>query len=229
MYTSKIIKIIELAEKTLAIQLTKPSEYIFEAGQFFQIYIKDKNNNLLSRYFSICSAPADSILEFATRLTGSDFKQALLNKKIGDEIEFTKALGKFTLPENKLKPTVFLTGGIGITPFLSMLRELRNQGFDRKIYLFYSNKSTESTAYLKEIKEIANNNFELIMTMTNDPTWLGNTGYINEDIIIKNVDNFLEANYLIAGPPAMVKAMIELTKQIKITTNQVQSEEFSGY
>ena len=224
----KIISIDQIADNTVKVQYKKPTNYNFEAGQFSQYYLTD-GDKIYNRHFTISSAPHEKHLEFATRLSASDFKTKLQKVTVGDEIEISQAIGKFVLHENKKVPAVFITGGIGITPFISMLRQIQHDDWDRQITLIYSNRSQSSAAYLSELQAINNPNFKLILNMTNDKKWEGYNGLIDQAMLEKEISNLTEPIYYTAGPPVMVEAMIKLLQNLNIEKEKIKYEEFFGY
>jgi ferredoxin-NADP reductase len=96
------------------------------------------------------------------------FKRSLKKVPLGTEVRIGPAMGSFTLHKNSAKAAVFLAGGIGITPFLSILRQANHDRLPHKLYLFYSNRRPEDTAFLEALQllERSNPNFLLICTMT---------------------------------------------------------------
>ena len=139
--------------------------------------------------------------------------------------------GTFTLPKEKKIPLVFIAGGIGITPFISMLRYINEQKLNYKITLLYSNRNKESTAFFKELEEIArkNKNIRIILTMVEDPEWQGETRMIDAKLL---KDYFPETNrniYMIAGPPGMVKAVADVLRKLGVDSENILLDNFAGY
>jgi ferredoxin-NADP reductase len=174
-------------------------------------------------------------LLFATRITSSAFKKSLKELSGGETITIEKPLGHFTLPEDASTPLVFVAGGIGITPFRSMIRYVSDAQTKHAITLFYSNRMPEVTAFLDELKSIADSNdsIEVVPTMTNmdnsSMQWGGLTGRINTSMIKDNYKEWDNAVYYIAGPPKMVDGVKGVIMNMHITKERIHIEKLTGY
>ena len=119
---------------------------------------------------------------FATRMRDTAFKRSLKKVPLGTEVKIDSPMGSFTLHKNSAKPAVFLAGGIGITPFLSIVRQADHDRLPHKLYLFYSNRRPEDAPFLDALQtlERRNPNFQLVCTMTemskSKKEWKGETG-----------------------------------------------------
>lgn len=224
----------EIADNTFAFYFKKPPGFQFKAGQFIGITLIDpvdtdaKGNR---RNFTIASAPYEEDLMIATRMRDSAFKR---NLKVGSELKLQGPFGKLTLAGIS-GPVVFLTGGIGITPFRSMALQAAYEQLPNQIYLFYSNRRPEDAAFLKELQDLEkrNPNYKFIATMTgmdkSKHSWQGETGYINQNMLAKSLHLQSSPVYYIAGPSAMVKAMLQMLKQNQVDDQYIRIEEFPGY
>jgi ferredoxin-NADP reductase len=143
--------------------------------------------------------------------------------------------GSLILHRNGSKPAVFLAGGIGITPFRSMAREAAAQKLPHQIYLFYSNRRPEDSAYLNELQELAKQNprFHLFATMTgmekSAAAWSGETGMLTMDKLRTHLPAVNGPIYYVAGPPAMVAAMRQLLIAGGLDEDDLRTEDFAGY
>lgn len=136
------------------------------------------------------------------------------------------------LPKDTSRPLVMLAGGIGITPFISMIKQATEQKSAQKIYFFFSNKTKADAPFFAEIEALKqqNPNFEFIPTMTEtDPTWTGETGYITKEMISKYVTSFENTVFYFAGPPSFADAMQKLLDDAGIDPLFIKSEGFDGY
>ena len=168
----------------------------------------------------------------ATRLRDSAFKRSLAELAVGADVEVEQPKGNFLLPEDASQPYVFIAGGIGITVFRSMLRYIAEEGLPHRVTLVFSNRDRESTAFLDELQELesALPNLRLVLTMTDDPDWEGETRRIDAEMLRDHLDGELDAfTYLIAGPPTMVEAIEEILSGEGVPEDQVRPERFSGY
>src|SRR5712692_1601326 len=168
---SRLLSRVEVAEGTMAFHFEKPSQFDFKPGQSADVTLPnppetDSEGN--TRTFSIASSPFENQLMFATRMRATAFKRSLKKVPLGTEVKIDSAMGSFTLHKNSAKPAVFLAGGIGITPFLSIVRQADHDRLLHKLYLFYSNRRPEDAPFLEALQmlEKSNPNFKLIGTMT---------------------------------------------------------------
>jgi ferredoxin-NADP reductase len=237
-YTTRLKNRTEVAEGTMAFYFEKPRDFRFLPGQFADLTLIDAPENDAEgnrRTFSIASAPHEEALMFATRMRDTAFKRVLRTLPIETELQLEGPFGMMTLDKEESRPAVFLAGGIGITPFRSMILEAAQRKWARRLWLFYSNRRPEDAPFLRELAEAQkdNPNYKLIATMT-DPeksrqTWRGETGYINIAMLVRYLGELTSAIYYTAGPPAMVGAMLEMLGKGGVKMNQIRSEEFSGY
>jgi ferredoxin-NADP reductase len=234
----KLIRREEVAEGTIAFFFEKPEGFQFRAGQFLRFSLidppeTDEEGN--SRTFSVASAPHEADLMIATRMRDTAFKRVLKSTPLGSEIEIKGPYGKMTLHEDAARPAVFLTGGIGITPFRSLAIEAAAAKLTHRLHLFYSNRRPEDAAFLDELTALSNrnSNYTFIPTMTgaagSKVTWNGETGYINAEMLARFVDDMKAPIYYIAGPPGMVNAMRTTLAEAGVDEAAVRAEEFAGY
>jgi ferredoxin-NADP reductase len=113
-----------------------------------------------------------------------------------------------------------------------MLRYMAEEGLPHRVTLVYSNRDVESTAFLGELNELekANPNLRLVLTMTDDPGWDGESRRIDAAMLRDHLGDDLGAyTYLIAGPPGLVEAMEKMLADAGVPEEQVRPEQFSGY
>jgi ferredoxin-NADP reductase len=188
-----------------------------------------------SRTLTLASAPHEAELMIATRLSNSAFKGALDTLPIGSVVRLNGPKGEMTLHEDPARPAVFLAGGIGVTPFLSIAKDAASRKLPHRITLFYSNRGLNDAAFLSDLQKLekANPNFRLIAAITEPPAtgqaWSGEPGLINQEMLQRHVPDTRAPIYYFAGPPAMTSAMREMLKKMGIAERDTRSEEFYGY
>jgi ferredoxin-NADP reductase len=124
---------------------------------------------------------------------------------------------------------VFLAGGIGITPFVSMVRDAAHRRLPHRITLFYANRRPQDAAFLGEL-ERSRPNYRLISAMSEPPAgWKGETGFIDGAILRRHLTDPLKPVYYFAGPPAMAMAMQSMLAELGVADADMRSEEFYGY
>ena len=235
---SKLIRREEIAEGTIAFHFEKPSGFAFKAGQSADVTLIDPPDTDAegnTRTFSIASPPFENELVFTTRMRDTAFKRSLKKVPLATEVQIGSAAGSFTLHKNRAKPAVFLAGGIGITPFLSMVRQADHDRLPHKLYLFYSNRRPEDAAFLNTLQtlEKANPNFRLICTMTemskSKKEWKGETVLIDKEMLSRHLGVLQGPIYYIAGPPSMVAATRQTVVGAGVEEDDTRAEEFAGY
>jgi ferredoxin-NADP reductase len=228
----------EVAEGTVAFFFEKPDGFQFTAGQFLRFSLIDPpetDDEGNSRTFSIASAPHEADVMIATRMRDTAFKRVLRSMPLGSEIEVKGPYGKMTLHEDASRPAVFLTGGIGITPFRSISLEAAAAGRNHRLQLFYSNRRPEDAAFLDQLSELqkSNSSYQFIPTMTaaagSTLPWAGETGYINAEKLARFVADLTAPIYYIAGPAGMVNAMRVALADAGVDEAAIRAEEFAGY
>lgn len=237
-HMSSLIRREQIAEGTMAFHFAKPADFKFRAGQAIDVTLinpSETDGEGNTRAFSIASAPFDADLMIATRMRDTAFKRVLGLGPEGLEVKIEGPSGSFALHRKAEKPAVFLAGGIGITPFVSIIRQATHDSAPHQMYLFYSNRRPEDTAFLDVLTQAAaqNPNFHLIATMTevdkSQHAWTGATGFINKDMLTKHMPGLQGPIYYIAGPPAMVAAMRRMLIEAGVDEDDIRTEEFSGY
>jgi ferredoxin-NADP reductase len=211
-------------------------EVDFRPGQYFWVTLLDPpydDEKGPRRHISVVTSPTErGVLGLCTRLRDSAFKRSLAELPVGREVDVEEPKGSFVLPEETDEPYVFVAGGIGITVFRSMLRYIGEKGLPHRVTLLYSNRDRESAAFLVELQELerTNPNFRLVATMTDDPGWEGETRRIEAGFLRDHLGEDLAAyRYMVAGPPAMAEAMVELLESVGVPEDRVRSDSFSGY
>jgi ferredoxin-NADP reductase len=227
-----------LCAGTTAFYFEKPEPFEFQAGQFFNITLLNPNETDLegsTRALSIASAPHEPNLMVAMRLRTSAFKRGLNSLPLGTELLLQGPFGSMTLPRNTTRPAVRLAGGIGITPFRSLIWSAAESFSPRRILLFYSVRVPEEAAFLEELREMEQHNmrYKFICTVTQPERtrmlWRGETGRISISLLSKWILDVTVPIYYIAGPPGMVTGVRQMLIGAGIAEEDIRAEEFYGY
>jgi ferredoxin-NADP reductase len=216
-------------------RLSRPGDLSFRAGQFFQVTLP-VNGVEQSKYFSFSNAPTEQdYIEFTKKMTGSEFSKALESLKIGDRVKVKMPLGSFVLDEAASKQA-FLSGGIGITPIRSMLKDAFDRHLAFNAVLFYSNRSPEDIIFKEELETMAKDHKNLRVVLSLDTTeacpvgWKGKCGFISAAMIQEELPDYAERIFYVCGPPVMVKSLVSLLEdQLKIPAAKIKRENFAGY
>ena len=231
----KLIKKETIAEGTMAFHFSKPDGFEFRAGQFADFTLidppeTDAEGN--TRGFSLVQATFEPDLVVATRMRDTAFKRVLKNLPIGAEVKLDAPYGDFRLHNDKLKPAVFLIGGIGVTPVHSMIAQATHDKTGHKITLLHASRAPVDLPLKTNFEQLAkdNPNFTYVPTVE-APTdqWQGERGRVSAEMIKKYVPNLNTPIYYLSGPEGMVKAMRTLLVELKVDEDNIRTEEFTGY
>jgi ferredoxin-NADP reductase len=176
------------------------------------------------RWFTVASAPFEGEVMITTRLTapkGSTFKSALQALKIGDTIQADGPEGDFVVGDQSA-PYVFIAGGIGITPFHSILKEADRAGVKLKATLIYGNRD-KNIVFKDELDAFASRNPGLAVHYLVDPE------RINEESVKKLVPDLSVPLFYVSGPEPMVKAIAEMLEKIGVPKERLKLDDFPGY
>ncbi len=209
-------------------------EVDFRPGQYFWLTLDPPHDDEKGprRHFSVVTSPNErGVLGLYTRLRDSAFKRSINELPVGSEVEVEEPKGSFLLPEETDERFVFIAGGIGITVFRCMLCYIAEEQLQHRVTLVYSNRDRESAAFLTELLELeqGNPNLQLVLTMTDDPAWEGESRRSDAELLHDHLGDELQSStYLIAGPPAMVDGVGTL-QAAGVPEEHVRPDRFSGY
>lgn len=222
----------------MAFHFERPPGFAFQAGQNALLTLVDPpevDAEGPSRTFTLASAPYEPDLLIATRMRNTAFKRALKTAAPGLPVELDGPSGALVLHEDASRPAVFLAGGIGITPFLSMARHAAHARLPHRIHLFYGNRRPEDAAFLAELTELQNLNprYRLVAAMSEPEKsaqrWKGERGFVDRAMLERHLPDLRAPIYYFAGPPAMAMAMGQMLSGLGIAGADMRSEEFYGY
>ena len=234
----KLVSRQDVAERTTAFRFEKPPNWTFKAGQYLEMTLlepseTDAEGN--TRAFSMASAPHEDTLMVATRMRDTAFKRVLKRMPLGSAVKIEGPSGDLTLHNDVTRTAVFLAGGIGITPFRSIVFRAAKEKLPHRIFLFCSNRRPEDAPFLGELQalEKENANYKLIASMTemakSHRPWNGETGLIDEEMLARYLKDAISPIYYVAGPPEMVKGLCTTIAEAGVDDHNIRAEEFAGY
>jgi ferredoxin-NADP reductase len=238
-FTLPFIKKEKVAKDTYSFYFDRSKvDFDFIPGQYLRMILPHKNadDRGTSRYFTIASSPhIKDVVMFTIRIFDSSFKQALYDLKSGDEVEFFGPMGWFLLPKDEEMEKVFIAGGIGVTPFHSLLHFLHDKELTQPITLFVSFKTKEEIVFHDELQAIAKKNkkIRVIYTLTQeqagDVYWSGEIGRVSEAMFKKHLSDIQKPVYYVVGSPKMVEETKGFLLELGIDEEKIQLEDFTGY
>jgi ferredoxin-NADP reductase len=237
-YLAKLCHRRTVAAGTMAFHFDKPAGLTFTPGQFVELTLlhrSDPDPAQMTRALSIASAPHEATLMVATRLRPTAFKRELQQMPIGTAVQIEGPFGNLVLHSDQTRPAVFLAGGIGITPFRSMVFHAAMQRSPQRLVLFYSNRKPEDAPFLDELLALQEKNpqYVFVGTMTEPEqsalSWNGETGYLTAALLSKQLADIPSPTYYVVGPPGMVTALRTVLKEIQVHDRDIRTEKFVGY
>lgn len=184
----------------------------FTAGQFTEITIEGVGKH----WFTISSDPGDKEISITTRLTGSDYKNALDNLKKGDSVGFAEPMGDFVLPVDNTTPILMVAAGIGITPFLSILKDQKKNPSDRNLNLIYASRSNEDFLDISIFSYLLNSYKKITGSLT------------SKDILIE-ANKLTDPYIYISGPEPLVEKLVKDLLDNNFPDDQIIADYFPGY
>lgn len=215
---------------TMSFRFERPAGFEYLAGQWFVLTVPSPEGPLTS-HFTYASSPTEPFLEFATRMSGSAFKNALLALTPGDQVEMEGPHGNFVLRDESVRMAC-LIGGIGVTPLRSWLRYLDDTGDSRDMVVFYGSMTEDGIIFRDELEAIASRipGIRLVHVLANaGESWPGRRGFINAETIRAELADPLAWTYFVCGPPPMIAAMRIVLTELDIPRPQLVLESFEGY
>lgn len=198
----------------------KPKDYTFVPGQATEVNIDDDKWRDEKRPFTFTSRSKDDVLQFIVKKypEHDGVTDELHNLDSGDTIELDEAWGAI----NYKGKGVFIAGGAGVTPFIAILRDLKENGELEGNKLIFSNKHSKDIILEKEFRDMLGNDF--ITTLTQEKSVKHHNERINSDFLKKNIDDFSQ-NFYVCGPPKFVEDITNQLKQLGAKTDSVVIEE----
>jgi ferredoxin-NADP reductase len=185
------------------------------------------------RHFTISSSPTErGIIMFTTKIRGSGFKETLRSAPLGYEVSVGVPAGRFIMPEEEPRYHVFMAGGIGVTPYRSILRHALDTKSPIHALMLYFNHSSAYIVFRRELEEIARQMPTVsVVHVLSEPEqgWIGEGGKLDERLLRRRVPETDQKLFWISGPPPMVIAYKDLVKQIGVSDEAIRTDSFTGY
>jgi ferredoxin-NADP reductase len=216
----------------------KPSQKLdFVPGQYMEFTLghvhPDSRGN--RRYFTLASSPTEGVVRLGVRFyeQGSSFKRTLYTMGGRGTMLAGSLAGDFTLPDDPERKLAFIAGGIGITPFRSMLKYLVDTRQRRDIVLLYANRTAQDIVYKDVLgeAEVALGT-KVVYTLTDAAAipraWTGSRGRISEELLLQTMPDFSDRIFYLSGPPDMVRAHEQVLRKMGVPRSQIKKDFFPG-
>lgn len=222
------------AENATSFFFKPESPLVYQAGQYLRYTLRhaDPDDRGVSRSFTIASSPEEPLLRVTTRLSTppSTFKRALAQLEPGAVLDASGPFGRFVHTQTDA-PAVFIAGGIGITPFRSILGDLASREMHSSITVLYSNRTSDIPfrafldALLPDWLQL-----QLVYSVTRpSPDWEGLRGRIDAPFIRQHVGDLAGSLFFVSGPTALVDAIRASLAELGVDASRVKYEAFPGY
>ncbi|RJQ36414.1 oxidoreductase [Candidatus Parcubacteria bacterium] len=228
---------IETARDTFEFVFKPDAPLAFRPGQYLEWTLPHARSDVrgIRRYFTIAASPTESDLRIGVRFgpKPSTFKQKLVSLEPGDRIWAGQLAGDFTLPAAAREKLAFVAGGIGITPFRSMIKYCMDRAERRDIVLFYSNRTPADIAYRDFLgaaeRAIGLRTVYLVNEGGEGIAWIRERGFLTPAMIRTHVSDWKERTFYLSGPNAMVESYKRLLRGMGVAAGRIATDYFPGY
>lgn len=232
--TSKNREFILIRKKSEAENITslffKPADgesFDFIAGQYVSVALPSISGR--SKCYTISSSPSEKLICLTVKKQG-EFSSALIDSAVGDKLAFNGPFGRF-YPEEDCRDIVFIAGGIGVTPFFSVIKEKINSKPKPKISLLYSNKTISDIAFFDELNKLKENKVidNLVHFITQEKgehPLVQEYSRINRELLKKYLVSFGKRNYYLCGSVQFVNTVWKDLKESGVPEENIFTESF---
>lgn len=215
----------------------EPSQQLrFAPGQYLEWtlphIVPDSRGN--RRYFTIASSPTEKDIHLGVRIdprASSSFKKSLIEMSGTHAMVASHLSGDFTMPKDRTQKLAFVAGGIGITPFRSMVKYLIDTNERRDIVLYYLANSANDFAY-HELFQEAHEKVgiqTIYIASSTDTTWQGRVGRLTPEVIYETLPDFTERHFYLSGPNGMVESYKKMLNDMNVPRKQITTDYFPGF
>jgi glycine betaine catabolism B len=233
-----LTKIVKITPDSADFVLAPDRKFAYEPGQYMEFTLphNDVDSRGQRRYFTLASSPTEDTIRVGVKFykRSSSFKEAMLDMDRNTYISATSLGGDFTLPQDKKQKLVFIAGGIGVTPYRSMIKYLVDKNEQRDVTLLYSANTARDIAYT-DVFEAAQQQLGIkpVYMLTKEATELPNNRYragkITSEVITREVPDYAERLFYISGPQPMVAGISHTLHELGVSRDHIKTDFFSGY
>ncbi len=227
---------IQIAPDIFDFVFVASKKFSFTPGQYMEWTLAHANSDSRGsrRYFTLASSPTEDTIRIGVRFNhpSSSLKKKLIELNASEELVASQVAGDFILPKDPDQKIVFLAGGIGITPFRSMIKYLLDTKQKREVILFYTAKNPEEFVYKRILNEAVRLlGIKVIYTITNKhvTSWNGRIGRIDSKTIQDEISDYKKCLFYIAGPQSMVRSFYTTLKEMGVSDQQIKQDYFPGF
>lgn len=232
-FSLPLIEMKKLSPTIYSFSFPKDKSFHFEPGQYMEWTLPHKNMDSRGnrRFISLASSPTEDIILVVIRYykPPSSYKKGMIELSAGDKIIATNLSGDFVLPKNVLDPLVFVAGGVGITPFRSMLKYIIDKKLSVNIVLLFINKTENEIVFKDIFQEAERYGVKTINVITNSTEVHSGEekGHVTEEMITRMIPDFKNRTFYISGSQLMVQNLHDMFKKMGI--KKIKTDFFPGY
>jgi ferredoxin-NADP reductase len=229
---------IKIAKDTAEFVFIPGRKLAYQPGQYMEWTLPHSkyDSRGVRRYFTLASSPTEPSLRIGVKFNdpGSSFKSALLEADEKSPFVASQLSGDFVMPKDTAKKLVFIAGGIGVTPYRSMVKFLLDMQQSRNITLLYSARTKSEFAY-RDVFEQARQqlNLKVLYAVSNEQPTMSDqfmrTGRIDAVMIKSEIPDYQERLFYISGTHDMVKSMRQILAELAVPSSQIKTDFFPGY
>ncbi len=222
-----VVDVIKENRDTWTLQFAgRPLKYL--PGQFMHVQLRRRDRMSSSHPFSMTSGPTDDAVAITVKESG-DFTSTIGETQGGDLAYIDAPYGRFSFlhtPGNR--PLAFIAGGIGIAPFMSMLRYMRDAKIDRDVHLFWGNRTEENLLFRGELEALEEQlpGLKVILVMSDQPDWPEDQGRIDANLLRRHIGALSDHEFFLCGPPPMTRAITRQLKENQVPSDRIHRELF---
>jgi predicted ferric reductase len=200
----------------------------YAPGQFMFVRLQTKGRISASHPFTIASSPAREGLAICAKAVG-DFTSGLRETRPSDVAYVEMPYGVFSFVYHTADRLIFIAGGIGITPFLSMLRYIRDRNLRKEIILLWGNKTEKDIAFRSELDSMLSEmpSLKVVHILSRQGNWPGPKGRIDREMLKNHVEDLARGDYFVCGPPSMMKDVRKALYSLGVPRRHIHSERFA--
>ncbi len=230
-FETTVADIIQRTPEVKSFRFNRPESFDYNPGQFIFVTILLGGQKTI-RHFTISSSPTEKeYLEFTKKITGHEFSVGLDNLHAGDWVYLNGPLGEFTF-QGEYPKIALITGGIGITPFRSIIKFCTDHKIPSDIVLLYGNRNEQSIVFREELDDMVkiNHNLKVVHCLSH-PTdaWKGRLGHVDTRLIQDEIPDYSDRVFYVCGPPALVTNLKNALMALNIPVDRIKTETFPGY
>ncbi len=200
----------------------------YKPGQFMIVRLIRDGKTSESHPFTISSSPTSDKLSISVKSVG-DFTSTIGATKISDGAYIDAPYGRFSFLNHDDQDFVFIAGGIGVTPFISMLRYMYDKKIDKNITLIWGNKTEKDLVFKDELEKMSAEmpSLKVVHIMSKQEDWPGERGYVDAEKLKKHISNFQEGQFFLCGPPVMMNMLEKTLRELGVSRKRIHYERFA--